>query len=706
MLSGSGEEVLRAGVEHSLGVLMYSNAVWLAERLVELSPSEESVVLLGTVLLRAGKKHRAVAVLEQWIAQRVSMAKLSSQFRYLLAVAYVDTDRSGDAESALRGGYFPLTATVDASTAHAIAGGAAGMCLLASICKATKRTSEALTWYRLAVKLCPTLWTAYEALAAMGEVDATSTDLFPEHDDEILSALRAQPHGPFSCSWTESKENRVIDSNSKNIPERETAEVVTGCNGGQLTPRKRTVSVSPITTLSPVFVPAIDVLDGAPRESAQLTPSGLMTPSPPRGNELSSPPPLMRPTNQGRQIARTLSGQRDSGLPATGSHRTPEYMTSTRRASKMSTMITAGNLDENRQSHSAETTTMRMKIAGASTVAPEADHSNPLWSGADMIRCFGLSIGSLHRYDCTEALKLLNSFPDDVARTGYVLSLMARCYLELGDYKVSQRFFDRAIATDQSKLDGLVEYYSTVLWHGKDQKALADLAHQCMRIDKTSAATWCVVGNCFSLQRDPDSALRFFRRALSVDPSSAYAHTLCGHEFAMKEDFASAMEAYRQALRVDDRHYNAWYGIGSVYYRQEHYEWAESHFRNAIRVHSRSSTLHYHLGLALHAAGRPFDALQALDTAIRLDPGNPVAKFERSKVLAHLNEHESALRQLLELHDTFPREAAVQFEIGRSYKKMGQKDQALKHFSIALDLDPKERMYKKAIDSLEESGEE
>ena len=38
------------------------------------------------------------------------------------------------------------------------------------------------------------------------------------------------------------------------------------------------------------------------------------------------------------------------------------------------------------------------------------------------------------------------------------------------------------------------------------------------------------MGNCFSLQKEPDTAIRFFQRALQVDPSYTYAHTLCGHE--------------------------------------------------------------------------------------------------------------------------------------------------------------------------------
>ena len=130
-------------------------------------------------------------------------------------------------------------------------------------------------------------------------------------------------------------------------------------------------------------------------------------------------------------------------------------------------------------------------------------------------------------------------------------------------------------------------------------------------MDKNCPQTWCVVGNCFSLQREPEVALKFFLRALQVinertlisrrtilylrvdfcillvvlivdqitfivkrlllyfyyslsiifyqiDPCFTYAHTLYGHELANNEDLDKAVQSFRHSLLHDDRHYNAW----------------------------------------------------------------------------------------------------------------------------------------------------
>ena len=149
---------------------------------------------------------------------------------------------------------------------------------------------------------------------------------------------------------------------------------------------------------------------------------------------------------------------------------------------------------------------------------------------------------------------------------------------------------------------------------------------QIVEVDKQAPEAWCVVGNCFSLQRETDSAIRYFQRALQIDPGFIYAHTLCGHELVNNEDLEKAVACFRSALLYDDRHYNAWYGLGSIYFRQEKHELAEFHFRRAISINPVSSVLKCYLSMVLHAQQRTektTEALQLLYDASVMDPKNP-----------------------------------------------------------------------------------
>ncbi|KAL3908736.1 MAG: hypothetical protein SGPRY_009680 [Prymnesium sp.] len=109
------------------------------------------------------------------------------------------------------------------------------------------------------------------------------------------------------------------------------------------------------------------------------------------------------------------------------------------------------------------------------------------------------------------------------------------------------------------------------------------------------------VGNCFSLQKEHDTALKFFQRAIQLQPDFAYAYTLSGHEYSANEDFEKATACYRSAIRFDERHYNAWYGLGNIYFRQEKYDFAEQHLQTALKINPSSSPLYCYLGMAMHA---------------------------------------------------------------------------------------------------------
>ena len=55
-----------------------------------------------------------------------------------------------------------------------------------------------------------------------------------------------------------------------------------------------------------------------------------------------------------------------------------------------------------------------------------------------------------------------------------------------------------------------------------------------------------------------------------------------------------------------------------------------------------------------------------------------------------MNRDEEALQLLIELNKKVPKEAPVHIVIGKIYQKLGKKNEALKYFTTALDLDPKD----------------
>ncbi|XP_045841337.1 cell division cycle protein 27 homolog isoform X5 [Meles meles] len=338
-----------------------------------------------------------------------------------------------------------------------------------------------------------------------------------------------------------------------------------------------------------------------------------------------------------------------------------------------------------------------------STITPQIQAFNLQKAAAEglmsLLREMGKGYLALCSYNCKEAINILSHLPSHHYNTGWVLCQIGRAYFELSEYMQAERIFSEVRRIENYRVEGM-EIYSTTLWHLQKDVALSVLSKDLTDMDKNSPEAWCAAGNCFSLQREHDIAIKFFQRAIQVDPNYAYAYTLLGHEFVLTEELDKALACFRNAIRVNPRHYNAWYGLGMIYYKQEKFSLAEMHFQKALDINPQSSVLLCHIGVVQHALKKSEKALDTLNKAIVIDPKNPLCKFHRASVLFANEKYKSALQELEELKQIVPKESLVYFLIGKVYKKLGQTHLALMNFSWAMDLDPKgaNNQIKEAID--------
>jgi anaphase-promoting complex subunit 3 len=319
-----------------------------------------------------------------------------------------------------------------------------------------------------------------------------------------------------------------------------------------------------------------------------------------------------------------------------------------------------------------------------------------------LLTTFGCAYQLLSQNRCKEAIDVFHQLPLAHQRTPLVLHYVGKAHLEQGDFLSAQRSLEQMHRMDPGRMEGL-ELLSTVYWQLKKEIDLANLAQRTMDWDYESPQANCIAGNCFSLQKDHETALVFFRRSLQLDPYFTYTHTLSGYEYMACEDFYQAVNSFRNALSTDEGHYNAWYGLGSIYHRQEKYDLAEYHFGRAVQLHPTSSVLRCNLGMAQNANNKPFLALETLAEAFRLDPRNPQARFQRATIYSAMNRPEDALAELEIVRDAAPQEATVWFAMGKILKKLNRPEQAMRCFLTAMDLDPKDsQLIKSAMDKLDE----
>lgn len=318
-----------------------------------------------------------------------------------------------------------------------------------------------------------------------------------------------------------------------------------------------------------------------------------------------------------------------------------------------------------------------------------------------LFRDIGRAYQALCQFECRRAIQLFSELPIQHANTGWIMCQIGKAYFELAEYKKAEKIFAEARQREPHHIQGM-EIYSTTLWQLEREVTLSALGQDLTEYDKEVPESWCAVGNCFSLQKEHDTAIKFFQRAIQVDPNFSYAYTLLGHEYLLTEELEKAQSCFRSAIRVDSRRYNAWYGLGMIYYKQERFQLAELHYRKALAINPQSSVLLVHIGVVQHAMQKSDAALATLNKAVSLDPKNPLCKFHRASVLFANDKHDDALRELEELKEIVPKESLVYFLIGKVHKKLGQMDLAMMNFSWAMDLDPKgaNNQIKEAIDAV------
>ncbi|EDV26349.1 uncharacterized protein TRIADDRAFT_21924 [Trichoplax adhaerens] len=295
---------------------------------------------------------------------------------------------------------------------------------------------------------------------------------------------------------------------------------------------------------------------------------------------------------------------------------------------------------------------------------------------------------ALCSFKCKQSIKFFNSLSYHHYNTSWILCQVGKAFYESCQFRKAAAVFANVRKLDPYKVEDM-DIYSTTLWHLHKESDLAYLTHEMIDISRQCPQTWCVAGNCFSLQKEHDDAIKFFQRALQVDPSFAYAYTLLGHEYSLIGELDKSQKLFKDAVYADSRHYHAWYGMGMIYYKQEKFDWAEVRFKQAFAINPSSSILLCHIGLAQHAQNRSDEALTTMESAIKLDPNNILCQYHHAAMLYAIGEYEKALSGLEKLKKTASRESLVYYMIGKIYDKLNQPHLAFMNYSEASHLDPK-----------------
>lgn len=325
---------------------------------------------------------------------------------------------------------------------------------------------------------------------------------------------------------------------------------------------------------------------------------------------------------------------------------------------------------------------------GSLTSSPIKQHLKVKSEIADLLESIGKAYQSLSKYECDDALTEFRSLPPAQQNSGWVLCQVAKCYFEKYEFSLAIDTFQRAYREDPHRVED-TDVYSSALWYEKRATDLCYLLHNLMKRAYNSTQTWVVAGNFYSLQKERETAIKCFTRAIQLNPFNSYAYTLCAHEYLNSEDFERAKLHYEAAKNIDPRQYSALWGLGTMYFKQEKYTLSLQSYKAARLINPRSSILLTYIGVNYKSIGHYKEAIDCYELAIKLDRKNPLPRFQLGVLLSILDRDDEALSQLEFLRHESPREAHLYIQIGKIYAKTGQTERALKFYNDAQELNPK-----------------
>uniref|UniRef100_A0A1I8HK75 Cell division cycle protein 27 homolog n=1 Tax=Macrostomum lignano TaxID=282301 RepID=A0A1I8HK75_9PLAT len=662
----------------NLNFFCYDNALFLAEHLYAQDKTESSAYILATCFHRCNRPNQAKKLLQcSALTQPLTM--------YLYAQCCLETGDLSAAEDALinsrTGLAFATTqpqaqqtpiqtglnANDDLSRLCRDFGGdnsedstAVGFALklLGDVYRRTDRNERAADCYRRALGFNPYLWTCYEALCSLGEAPDPAV-AFPVQtataglDTSSASSLSAD------CGGLGGDASSVgIANNNSNSTRQFSVESAASTDASVSGAGFATVSVASATAASAAAAtPAVSGVIPAPPAIADAP----MRRRPRSGRQQQQQQQIAPGADSAVNFPYILDSAYSTPLPSSMAASTAAAIAAVAATPAASAVATATVLP-------VSTPVAQNYRALAMSPLGAKENNQGVRTRAQTRSLMSSRAGNISRRSRSFRSKDNSSMEDE---------WLSRAYYELEDYHGACRLFSELRQRQPWNLRGM-DVYSSTLWYLQKEAQLSSLARDLLDLDRCAAVEpWCAAGNCFSLQREHEIALKYFRRATQVNPNYAYAYVLLALEYTSIDQLEKALAAFRTAVRLEPRAYNAWYGISNVYFKQEKFALAECHFIKALRIYPNSAVLLTNFGVTMARMGRLSEALDLFTKAKSLSPKMPLCRYQRASVLFTLGRHQDALQELNSLRQLTPKESRVFFLLGRVYKALDQLNDTL-----------------------------
>jgi len=267
-------------------------------------------------------------------------------------------------------------------------------------------------------------------------------------------------------------------------------------------------------------------------------------------------------------------------------------------------------------------------------------------------------------------------------------------------------------------------YYQRAKAHVDEQMLLLamDDIKRALKIDSTSSVYHAYKGEISYMQREPESAVQSFERALELDPKNTDALLKMAEIKLLLRQYQDCFDMANAALRVNDQLFMAYYIKGyahyelgdsnlfvssvqtalelnpdffdgytmlGAFYASLNSDLALDYYNSALAVRPDDDEALYGKAIYLQNQKRYEEAMELYEYMVSVDDQNTLAWYNQGYIALEINnDPETATAYFERAIELFPEYIDAIYNLGLCYERTGDFDTAQVYYKQALEINP------------------
>ena len=288
-----------------------------------------------------------------------------------------------------------------------------------------------------------------------------------------------------------------------------------------------------------------------------------------------------------------------------------------------------------------------------------------------------------------DAIHILNDLEREGIASMEVLLTKASVFSQLKDTKNAIRYFKEALNAaapedqDEIYLDLAMEYQNA----GEVQRAINVLREAIQQNPSNEGAIY-ELAFCYDQQGGFDASIQCYSNFIDDNPYSFTAWYNLGNAYAKNEDLEKAAWAYDYCLLINDGFGPAYFNLGHTYLTMDKYTAAINNFEKCMDLDGEDPLALSYIGECHEQLGNLEKAKEYYKKSLELAPMLPDAWLGLGIVEDLEGRTREGIVLIQKAAELDPENASIYHVLAGAYEKLEDRENALRNYHLALDLDP------------------